>query len=443
MAARGLRTGIIPCYLALCLVLGGASGAGLWPNLALQLIAIPIIVSALAAPRGAQPGGPSRPLIVLAVLTAAAIALQLVPLPPALWTLLPGRAEIAEGFALLGRDRPWLPLSLAPHETISAARWLLPALAILLGIVRLGGLRVKSIGWTILLAAILSVAVGALQIAGGRDSAWYLYKITDRGAATGLFANASHLTGLLIAAIPFAAALGLSARRREEADGATGRLMLLSGAVAILLLGLALGASLWAFALAAPVGLVSLLMLLGKRRTLPPATGWAVAGLAVAALAASIAFSPEASAIRPISWAAALDYFPIGSGLGTFDDVYPRYEDAAAVTRIFVNHAHNDYLELLLETGVVGMLLLALFLRWWVGRTIALWRSNDSDLFARAATIASAAILAQSATGYPLRTAALSALFAACCALMTEPRDEAAAKRRSRPGSRARHLSAD
>jgi O-antigen ligase len=111
-----------------------------------------------------------------------------------------------------------------------------------------------------------------------------------------------------------------------------------------------------------------------------------------------------------------------------------------------MNHVHGDYIELALETGLPGIVLILLFLLWWGRRTVAIWRAVEPDHFARAATIASAAILAHSLVDYPLRTAAISAVFALCCALMAEAR---AKTRRSRRRSEeeekpaARHLSAD
>jgi O-antigen ligase len=133
---------------------------------------------------------------------------------------------------------------------------------------------------------------------------------------------------------------------------------------------------------------------------------------------------------------------PVGSGIGSFQQIYRTREDPATVDRFYMNHVHGDYIELALETGVPGLLVLGLFLLWWARRCILLWRAEEPDYFARAATIASAAILAHSLVDYPLRTAAISGLFAMCCGLMAEPR---ARTRRSEPaeGKRGRHLSAD
>jgi hypothetical protein len=96
-----------------------------------------------------------------------------------------------------------------------------------------------------------------------------------------------------------------------------------------------------------------------------------------------------------------------------------------------------------METGVPGMLLILLFLLWWASRVLAVWRADEPDHFARAATIASAVMLAHSLVEFPLRTAALSAAFAMCCALMAEarPRTRRRKSGESKPAE-ARHLSA-
>ena len=53
------------------------------------------------------------------------------------------------------------------------------------------------------------------------------------------------------------------------------------------------------------------------------------------------------------------DYIVLGSGFGTFLDVYPSYKTIAG--DLIFDHAHNDYLEMLSDGGVVGFLLAAWF----------------------------------------------------------------------------------
>ena len=65
--------------------------------------------------------------------------------------------------------------------------------------------------------------------------------------------------------------------------------------------------------------------------------------------------------------------------------------------------------------------LMLLFLGWWGGRAFAIWRSPDAAEMARAACIASAAILLHSLVDYPLRTAAIATSMAMVLALMADP----------------------
>ena len=117
------------------------------------------------------------------------------------------------------------------------------------------------------------------------------------------------------------------------------------------------------------------------------------------------------------------EFMPFGSGIGTFREVYAVYEDHDRLEpNTYVNHAHNDYLELALETGIPGLIVLVLFFAWWGKAAWRAWRRSDADPYARAAAIASAAILVHSLVDFPLRTAAISACFAMSLALLVRQR---------------------
>src|SRR5262249_17251877 len=66
------------------------------------------------------------------------------------------------------------------------------------------------------------------------------------------------------------------------------------------------------------------------------------------------------ASMRPGAWRIFLDHPVLGTGLGTLQQVYPPYE--TLYDGKIVNHAHNDYLELLAETGILGGLACAWFL---------------------------------------------------------------------------------
>lgn len=446
---------LAPVYLVICLLLGGASAAGFAANGLLQLMALPIIYWSLVSRRYAPLATPAKWLVGLLIMLLGLFAVQLVPLPPAIWTALPGREPIASGFALLGLEFPWLPVSLQPENSIASLLWLLPAVAILLAILRLGGFRASWLAWALVGTTVSAVAIGATQVAGGQRAATYFYAITNRGAAVGFFSNANHMATLLLAAIPFLAALAASALRKSDKGRrktASGVLLLIGSAALVFLVGLAINGSLAGLGLAIPTVGASLLIL----RRSKPLPRWALPVIVLASLAsvAAVFTAPLGNNLigeqaqnaesRQTSFAKTLDaaaaYFPAGSGIGTFQAVYRTQEDPMTISTTFMNHAHSDVLEILLEAGLPGALLMIGLLIWWASRVRAIWRSEELDLFARAATIATGAIIAHSVVDYPLRTAAISVVFAVCLALMSSPRPKA---RRSDDASSNRHLSAD
>ena len=454
-----LRHGAVPAFLLLCLLFGGASAAGYWANLGLQLAGLVLIVLAVSARRSAPLAAPGRQAIGLLFLLVALFALQLLPLPPGVWTHLPGREPVVRGLELLGSPASWGAISLEPYRTLDSALWLIPAVATFFGILLLGGYRSTWIAWVLAAVSILSVAIGAVQLAGGEGSGAYFYRITNFGAMTGFFANANHLATLLLVTVPFLAALYLSALEKGRSlKKSSGLVVILLGTAAVIVVGLAGASSIAGAGLAVPVTSASAMLVYSRKRRIP---AWAfgvlllvLAGSVAAAFSAPFdnnltgqkAHTTEDSRLTSftVTAKAARQFLPVGSGVGTFQQIYRTFEDGGKVDRFYMNHAHSDYLELALETGIPGLALVILFVLWWARRSAAVWRDPEADPFAKAATIAIGAMLAHSAVDYPLRTAAVSAVFAACCALLSQPRPTVERRSRARSGKpTARHLSAD
>ena len=222
-----------------------------------------------------------------------------------------------------------------------------------------------------------------------------------------------------------------------------------AGLGAVLVVGLALNGSLAGYGLALPVMAASLLIVIpaGSRARL-----WIV-GLAALLVLGSVAVlettsigsgrigSHATSAVQSRSDIfattshAAGDFMPFGSGLGSFRRVYQLYENPNEVTPDYVVHAHNDYAEVALELGLAGILLILAFLLWWAASGWRTWRTTETGPFARAAAIASAAVLIHSLVDFPLRTAAISACFGMCLALLADsraapPKEKAQLRRR-------------
>jgi O-antigen ligase len=420
---------LVAAYIFLCIVLGG-SAQDIWGNLALQLLGVALIAwAAVHSPAQGTEGRP-RALYWLLLASVVVVVLQLVPLPPSLWTNLPGREGLSAGFDLLGEKKPPLSISESPFDSVMTLFAAIPAIAVFCATERLRpSPRVLAI--VTIAGTLLAITVGALQVAGGPDSWAYFYPITNIGAV-GFFANQNHMATLLLVSIPFTMALIYSSVR-ERGSSKFG--MHWTGVVILLLLlfGVALNGSLAAYALVVPVLLASLA--LGPagvrwRRFAIPVAVIAVAAAVAVMISAPMGQSgddPETSrsvASRLEVWrtttTAIAESFPVGTGLGSFDQVYRQQENPLAVTQNYVNHAHNEYLELVLELGLAGVLLIAGFLLWWALTTARIWRSHLSTPFAKASTIVTAAVLTHSIVDFPIRTGAISAIFAAALAFMTQ-----------------------
>jgi O-antigen ligase len=450
--ASRARQAVAPLYLFACLLLGG-SAQGVWANMLLQLVGLAFIGWAALA-RAEEPLTRSaKQLFGLLILGVALIALQLVPLPPAVWTHLGGRGVIADGYRLLGMELPALPISVTPYATFATFLTLIPPVAMLCMMLRLQAYRASWLVIALLLGAFAGILLGALQVtsADPLNSRWYPYEVTNFGVATGFFANANHMASLLVVCLPFVAALLASVRggnvQRYSAIAA-----LVAGSVVVLVIGIVLNGSLAGYALAVPV-LVASAMLVTPAES--PVRRWAGVAAALLLVAAAGAlwmrpigsnFSTQATTsvtsreqMFATNLAATKEFLPLGSGLGSFRRVYPLFENPNAIVPTIVNHAHNDYAELALETGLPGLTLIALFLVWWAAAARRAWSSPDASHYACAASIASAAILVHSLVDYPLRTAAISTIFAMCVALLAQRRAPARAEKADlRP---TRHLS--
>jgi O-antigen ligase len=433
MTAR-LREAAAPAYLLLCLILGG-SRQGVWGNMLLQLIGLGLIAWAALAPSSDEPSPRERPLFGLILLALLVVVLQLIPLPPSVWQSLGPRDIIAEGYEVLGLPFPWLPMSVTPYDSLTSLFALIPALAMLAASLRLG-CRPLWLVLALLAGAFAGILLGALQVTSPdpETSRWYLYGDTNFGAATGFFANANHMAILLVIALPFLAAIIASNRTEGSVQRYSAVVALVAGAALVIAVGIALNGSLAGYGLTIPV-LAGCAMIIAPRRR--GSLRWlgaasvilfiaAVAWLATTPLsmAGGLRASAESSvqsreAIVATSAKAAQAFMPFGSGVGSFRRVYALYEDHDRLDpTTYVNHAHNDYLELALETGIPGMAVLLLFLLWWGRSAVRAWGPADQDPYARAAALASAAILVHSLVDFPLRTAAISVSFAMCLALL-------------------------
>ena len=418
--------------LAFSVVFGGASREHALRLALVELAALPLFV--FAAGRIARESLWQQHRLALGLLAAmAALPLaQLVPLPPAVWTRLPGRESLVLALDLVRVSPGWSPLTLVPDLTWRSALALLPAIAMFLAILTVPpGVR-KRLTILYILAAVVSVLLGAAQLASGGERL-YPWETTSAGSVNGFFANRNHLATFLLMTLPFAIVIGIGALR-DRTDKRT-PVWLAALFTVLVIVGLAGIRSRAGVLLFVPVLTMSLLaawIAAGRGRPSPGllgllgASGVALTLVAVLALPPILArFDPQSAPEGrfeqwPIVADAAQAYLPVGSGMGSFDTVFRSVEPLQQLSAKFFNQAHNEYLETWLEAGWPGVTLILVFMLWYGRRSWAAWRSDSTSVndLQRAATIAIGVAVLHSAADYPLRTVTMATLFAMCCAIL-------------------------
>lgn len=417
--------------LALSFAFGGASQGHALRLALVELAALPLLV--LAASRLIETGAWREHRFALALL-AALVALpliQLIPLPPAVWTALPGRDQLALALRLAGIEPGWAPLSMAPDRTWGSALALTPPVALFLAVLSLSRTQRDRLIQICFAAGLVEILLSAAQFASGGDQL-FVWDVAA-GSVRGLFANRNHLASSLLVILPFAIILGAATlRQRDRQTSALWFGALFAGLVVVALAAIRSRAGITLFA---PVMVVSLLAAwigAGRGRPRPGllvlvgAVGAALTAVAVLALPPVLARfdtqgAPETRFERwPLVAETAQTYLPLGTGLGSFDAVYRSVEPLEELDGSFFNQAHNEYLETWLETGWLGIGLILAFLVWFGRRSWTAWKappSREGDL-QRAASIGIGVLLLHSIADYPLRTITLAVLFALCCGLL-------------------------
>ena len=417
--------------LAFSFAFGGASQSNALRLALVELAALPLLV--LAAGRLIQTGQWREHRLALGLL-AAVVALpliQLIPLPPAVWTGLPGRDQMTLAMDLAGVQPGWAPLSLSPDRTWGSALALTPPVAFFLAILSLSHVQRQRLVQFCIAAAVVGILLGAAQLASGSDSL-YLWHWVDAGSVTGFFANRNHLASFLLIALPFAVIFGAaSMRRRDDRTSALWFGALFAGLVVVALAAIRSRAGITLFAPVTVVTLLAAWIAAGRGRPGPGllvlvgSIGAALTAVAVLALPPILARfdqdTPEARFERwPLIAETAQTYLPLGSGIGSFDAVYRSVEPLEELDSTFFNQAHNEYLETWLEAGWPGIILIVAFVVWYVRRCWTAWKappSREGDL-QRAASIGIGILLLHSIGDYPLRTITLSVVLALCCGLL-------------------------
>lgn len=424
---------ILFCGLAAVLwVAGGASRSDVPAQAVVRTAATVVLVAAiLFAPRFPPTRtipDAMRPLWWIVGAAVALVLLQLVPLPPAVWQALPGRALFAQVAPLTGQPQPWRPLSIVPGATANAGIALIVPVAVLALIGRLSDAERARLPAILLGLVAASMCVGLLQFTGVvlRNPL-----VNDSpGQVSGLFANRNHFAILLACGCMLAPVWAFLDGRRPVWRGPVALGLVLLFTMTILATGSRGGLLVGVVALGLGLAMVQQ----GIRRILDGAPRWAfpalIAGLVGAiailvllsvaadrAISIQRAFASEAGQDMrgrslPTVLAMVRTYFPAGTGLGGFDPMFRIHEPVGLLKFTYFNRAHNDWLEIALDAGLPGVLLLAAAVTWWARASIRAWRAGAGTRHAlpKLGSAIVLLVMIASAFDYPARTPMVMAL---------------------------------
>lgn len=424
--------------LAVVGLLGGSSRYDAIQNIALRpLVALCLIPAIYYLSKEALEK--AKPLVMMFFLLGLWMVVQLIPLPSAVWQLMPGREGIAEIDRLVGLEDAWRPISLVPSRGWNAVISLIvPAAALLVGLT----MQITARQYLILIAglALVDALVGLLQVSLGGAGAFYFYQITNTGSPVGLFANENHSAVFSVVALLIFSRLALTSVDFKEPPYARlfYALAYLLVLFAVLISGSRAGLAASALALAATAAMAWLRAQQvaqrrkrrGSRSSASPSQVsvispsprtllFAFAGSSAALLAAFffLESSPGMTAfigqnamedlrwqIWPVIEGMVAKFWLLGIGFGAFHEVYFTLEPTNLLAPAYINQAHNDWVQLVIEGGIPAIAIFIAFAV-WVWRAVVALLTSSSALFQLCFWLPIGIVIAAaSAVDYPLRT---------------------------------------
>ncbi len=304
--------------------------------------------------------------------------------------------------------------------------------------------KLRWLVYTILLSALFQSMYGALMILTGIEYSFFISKSEIQstiGSATGTFANRDHLAGYLEMALALGIGLMLTMlsnsrnfilnwkqRIREISELLLGSKARLRIILILLCLGLVLthsrGGNISFFISLGVTGI----LFLAIARNKPRATTIFLSSLLIldivvigSLVGASevinrLAETSTQTETRDDAYLATYpmlkDYFITGIGAGNYFNVFPSYK--TPLLNEYWRHSHNDYLEIMVEQGIIGFSLLAGVVLFSIFTAIQLLRTRRNPFvlgMCFASLMGTFSLLIHSAVDFNLQILANSSVF--------------------------------
>ena len=407
---------LLGATLLVALVIGGGTSAGLATDTMVQLLAV--ATAATVCLRNMQ-RRIDRAVFWFMIAAILCVIFQLLPL--ATDAIRSSQGILPDNYPLSGLEP--VTVSLGLGRTIEVAVYLSILCLFLTAILKLRFEQVYGLIPFFLVGVVCNMAAALVQYSFARKAA--IEDVLPYVMRVGFFANDNHFSTLVFASIPVAFAWFVAQRLPGVllAYLAFSLLTLLAvGSRAGITIGLAVTAlsalSFWRKSGSAIVASISGTVLVG------------VIGMVVWSrfqVGKLVSLNAGRTDIFRATLDGIADNLPFGIGYGNFLTAYPAYERHDTVFDKYVNHAHNDYLELAFEGGLPAILLIAAFLVLVLLRVV----QTIHLPLQRAASLAVCVILIHSLVDYPLRTMALSVTFCLLLGLLFHAGPNAAPRTRA------------
>jgi O-antigen ligase len=330
--------------LLIALIIGGSSVRGMGTTVTVQLIALLVLPATFRWDQTSTYPLAARLLLFAAMVLVVA---QLLPIGTLFGPIVgPAGVEMPSPLAL---TYDWA-------RTAESLLFLLPPALLFSSLGRMDAGGFDRVLRYFYIGLLLNTALALIQFASRQD---VMATLLPYPVAAGFFANQNHLASLFFVAIPLVIYQFVVIRRPLSSLLAVAVIVIACFAVrSVAGTFLSIGCALVSYALILRMPLVWRLLLI-----VLTLIGAVLLSLNVGNV---LEIRPDDPLDRMAIWhntvRAILAHLPLGTGFGTFDLVYPAFESAEDVRRSFANHAHNEYLELLLEGGVAAGLGLVAYL---------------------------------------------------------------------------------
>jgi O-antigen ligase len=343
----------------------------------------------------------SRPFLGLLLVMVLLPLVQLIPLPFSIWSILPGHDQYAQALAAASSNVISQPRAFSLVPSLTEYSWLalLPPLTVFLYTISLSSEKLLTLTRIFLGLATLQALLGLVQYGGGPES---LFRFGNEDHfADGTYANRDHLAGLLEMALPLGLALltatlgharaennhsrNWRSRLAQLVSARFNRTIIFAFVSIVLLLGLIFTQSKTGVVLGMVVIFLSAVAFarrLGGTNVYGMIGTFTAVGMMLAVEIGLVPVLERFAQLDPLKdgrWSiyasvsqAIGEFFPLGSGIGTFNQAYLRFH-APDFVGVFINRAHNDYLEWVMEGGIIAAVLILGFFVLYLKRWLQVW----------------------------------------------------------------------